>query len=108
MAEPAGRLNRVYDKKEREIIDPFKEDYLKATSPAGRKRIALSLLPKLFQYWSDIGKPVPDEKMEEKRDVKLFSFFGGSTLTITLGTTCVGEKQLAHQEDDTGGSRSQI
>lgn len=73
MPPPAGGLERVYDEDERLIIDPFKKDYLNATSPGARKRVTEAfILPKLFEHWAKIGKPVPQDETEARTKVKFF------------------------------------
>lgn len=51
MTKPPGRAQRVYNQQERAAIDPFKDDYLNATTPAARKAIAqVHIFPALFNY----------------------------------------------------------
>jgi hypothetical protein len=60
---PSGRLTRVYNDQEREVIDAFKTQYLDATSPAARKTIAMvHIFPALFNYWSSIGEFIDDSE----------------------------------------------
>ena len=67
---PGGRLTRVYDAQERAAIDPFKKDYLAATSPAGRKIVAqLHILPALFNYWASKGQVIDDNEKRIRTDV---------------------------------------
>ena len=67
MAAPAGR---VYNKKEHEIIDAHKTEYLKLTSPASRKAfVQTKILSPLLDFWADRGQPVPSEKKEERNNV---------------------------------------
>lgn len=62
--QPSGHLTRVYNAQERSAIDPFKTQYLEATSPAARKTIAqVHIFPALFNYWSSIVEVFDDEKM---------------------------------------------
>jgi hypothetical protein len=61
---PVGRLTRVYNAQERAAIDPFKTEYLAATTPAARKTIAqVHILPALFNYWTSIGQVIDDNEM---------------------------------------------
>ena len=53
---PSGRVNRIYTAQERAAIDPFKTQYMEATSPAAQKIIAqVHILPALFNYWVSIN-----------------------------------------------------
>lgn len=63
---PTTQHIRVYDEHERGAIDPFKKEYLDATTPSTRKTVAqLKIFPALFQYWESIGKKINDAKRKE-------------------------------------------
>lgn len=55
---------RIYNEKEREVIDCHRETYMNTSTPAQRKIIAQSkIFPELFTYWSSIGIVItPDEE----------------------------------------------
>jgi hypothetical protein len=62
--QPSGRLTRVYNAQERNVIDPFKSQYMDATSPAARKTIAkVHIFPAIFNYWSNMGQVMDDREM---------------------------------------------
>jgi len=59
---PSVWVNRLYTAQECVAIDPFKVQYMEATSPAARKIISqVHILPALFIYWVSIGQ-VMDQK----------------------------------------------
>lgn len=61
---PSGRLTRVYNAQERAAIDPFKADYLAASSPAARKAIAQThIFPALWNYWRSSGHRIDESEM---------------------------------------------
>jgi hypothetical protein len=61
---------RTYDKKEREVIDPFKERYMNTTTPAERRSLAQGhIFPELFTYWSSIGIDLNPDEMNKRTDV---------------------------------------
>lgn len=52
----ADRHGAWYTREERGIIDPYKVQYLQATSAGERKRIAQHhILPSIFTYWDEKG-----------------------------------------------------
>jgi hypothetical protein len=70
MPTPLGRHTRVYDEHERGIIEPFKIDYMKTTTPAERKSLAQAFIfPALFNYWASIGIELNDEEISRRSDV---------------------------------------
>jgi hypothetical protein len=75
MTTPAGRVQRVYKDDERHCIDPYKTEYLNATTPTARKLIVQAkILPDLFEHWARIGQEVPNDKMAKRRDVTQVNF----------------------------------
>ena len=93
MAAPAGRLERVYSKEERLLIDPFKTEYLEANSPAARKAIVLTkILQPLLEYWEKIGEKVSTDKMEQRSDVTILLHLLDIALTINLGSPGLGQE----------------
>lgn len=61
-----GQQARVYDEHERAVIDPFKSEYMDATTPAARKLVAqLQIFPAIFHYWESIGEKINDEERQE-------------------------------------------
>src|ERR1700679_1153201 len=70
MPPPTGPLKRVYNAQERAVINPFKEDFLNAATPAARKAIAqVHMFPALFNYWDSIGITINDDEMEARSNV---------------------------------------
>jgi len=68
---PSGRVNRIYTAQERAAIDPFKAQYMEATSPAAQKIIAqVHILPALFNYWVSIGQVMDQKKMQIRMGVR--------------------------------------
>ncbi|KAF8801027.1 hypothetical protein BYT27DRAFT_7216453 [Phlegmacium glaucopus] len=66
---PGGRLRRVYNVQERAVMDPFKSDYLNATSPSARKTIAqVHIFPALFNYWEGSGQEVDPNKIRAQTE----------------------------------------
>ncbi|KAF8802326.1 hypothetical protein BYT27DRAFT_7112582 [Phlegmacium glaucopus] len=66
---PGGRLRRVYNVQERAVMDPFKSDYLNATSPSARKTIAqVHIIPALFNYWEGSGQEVDPNKIRAQTE----------------------------------------
>lgn len=64
----ADRHGSLYTREERAIIDPYKTQYIQATSPGERKRIAQHhILPKIFTYWQ--GKGIVIDRPEEQTEV---------------------------------------
>lgn len=62
------RHQALYSSEERAVIDVYKEEYLKTTSPDDRKRLAQTkILPAIFNYWSqkeiDITDPTARTKV---------------------------------------------
>jgi hypothetical protein len=85
---PVGRLIRVYNAQERAAIDPFKTEYMAATTPAARQTIAqVHILPALFNYWTSTGLIIDDDEMRGRavvccrKSCQSISFIGftGST-----------------------------
>ena len=73
---PGGRITRLYNPQERAAIDPFKSDYLAATSPGARKTIAQTcIFPALWNYWQSIGQVtvVDDDEMRLRTEVNHIS-----------------------------------
>lgn len=51
---------------ERDIIDPFKEEYLKASNAHQRRHVAVTkILVPLFNYWETIGNQTTIEQGSE-------------------------------------------
>ena len=70
MAPPQDDENRVYNRHEREKINPFKSDYMKTTNPAERKALAQAqIFPALFNYWSSIGIDLNPEEHNKRSEV---------------------------------------
>jgi hypothetical protein len=70
MAPPQDDENRVYNRHEREKINPFKSDYMKTTNPAERKALAQAqIFPALFNYWSSIGIDLNPEEQNKRSEV---------------------------------------
>jgi hypothetical protein len=67
---PGGRRTRVYNAQERAAIDPFKADYLSATSAAARKIIAQNhIFPALWNHWASIGQVLDDGETRLRTEV---------------------------------------
>jgi hypothetical protein len=76
---PPGRLTRVYNPRERAVIDTFKTQYMTATSAAARKTIAqVHILPALFNHWEVIGEGVKGNEMKGRTmvcvTIQLFTY----------------------------------
>ena len=70
MPPPIVKDGRVFNKQERELINPFKELYMKTTTPSERKVIAQAhIFPKLFNYWSSIGVDITPEENNKRSEV---------------------------------------
>jgi hypothetical protein len=83
MPAPGGRLRRVYNAHERAVIDPFKSDYLNATSPGARKTIAqVHIFPALFNYWAGIGQDIDHNKIRAHTEVSATLSDSTSTLYV--------------------------
>jgi hypothetical protein len=68
----SGRVRRVYNEKEREIIDVYKIQYMEAGSPAARKQISqVFIFPAIFDYWIRTGVVIDDIQMQLRSDVSL-------------------------------------
>ena len=75
MTPPIGVRKKVYEDDERDVINPFKDDYMKATTPAERKSIAQNLIfPALFSHWSEIGVDLNPEEENRRSEVSRISF----------------------------------
>jgi hypothetical protein len=73
MPPPIGKRPRVYDIEERKVIDVYKADYMKTTSPGERRSMAQGLIfPKLFTYWSENGITLTQEEIDIRTDVSGF------------------------------------
>jgi len=67
---PSGWVNRIYTAQEHVAIDPFKAQYMEATSPAARKIIAqVHILPALFNYWVSIEQVMYQKEMQIRTGV---------------------------------------
>ncbi len=67
---PGGRKTRAYNAQERAAIDPFKDNYLSATSAAARKVIAQNLIfPALWNHWASIGQVLDDAETRLRTEV---------------------------------------
>jgi hypothetical protein len=72
--DPIGGRRRVYTQFERDQIDPFKQEYMAATTPAQRKAIAVAdIFPKLFTYWSEQGLVFSKEEEHIRTNVSLYT-----------------------------------
>ena len=72
---PRGRKTHVYNAQERAAIDPFKADYLSASSAAARKIIAQNhIFPALWNHWVSIGQ-VLDEGDTRLRTEVIFLYY---------------------------------
>lgn len=63
----ADRHGSLYTAEERAVFNPYKTQYLAATSPGERKRIAQHhILPSIFNYWNKTGIVIdrPEERTE--------------------------------------------
>jgi hypothetical protein len=70
MTSPLADRPLVYNEEERKVIDPYKDAYMKSTSPAQRRTIAqVDIFPKLFTYWSKIGLVLTDEEENSRSAV---------------------------------------
>lgn len=70
MTTAIGGPRRVYDDKEREIIDGFRERYMACTTPGERRDLATKkLFPELFNYWSSLGVNLNQEEENRRSDV---------------------------------------
>lgn len=69
MPPPITVRRQAYNEGERLVIDKFKEEYMKSTTPTERKTIAqVKIFPAIFEYWSSIGvdlNPVEQDKRSE-------------------------------------------
>jgi hypothetical protein len=72
---PGGRKSHVYNAQERAAIDPFKADYLAATSAAARKIIAQNdIFPALWNHWVSIGQVLDDGETRLRTEVFLLYY----------------------------------
>ena len=95
---PPGHLNHVYNSQERAVIDPFKTQYIAATSAAARKTIAqVHILPTLFNHWEHIGEAVSGDQMQvwTMVFVTIPSLYGTMNSIKNIGTDQVGAKCMA-------------
>ena len=70
MSPPTGVRRRIYNEQERLVINPFKEGYMSAGTPAQRKNIAKELFSKLFSYWSSIGLDLETDESNRRQGVR--------------------------------------
>ena len=62
--------NRVYNKEERDLIMPYKEEYMAASTSTERRILSQTqILPKLFNYWKDMGKRYSNRDLKTKTNV---------------------------------------
>lgn len=102
MPPPTGGRPRVYNDEERKVIDPFKEEYMKTTSPAERKALAQGLIfPALFTYWSSIGVDLNTEEFDIRMEVSEFLETSLCCFTWTSNTESykMVEECLASEEE---------
>ena len=60
----------MYNAQERAAIDPFKAEYLSATSAAARKNIAQNhIFPALWNHWASIGLVLDDGETRLRTEV---------------------------------------
>lgn len=106
MPQPLARLRRVYNSQERSAIDPFKSDYLKATTPAGRKLIAqVHIFPALFNHWASVGIDLNDDEMKTRSDVSLIHIYiSRSFKGLNKGPPTVAKERVAYKEKTTVGT----
>jgi hypothetical protein len=70
MPPPITVRRRAYNEDERLVINKFKEDYMKSTSPAERKTIAqVKIFPAIFEYWSSIGVDLNPAEQDKRSQV---------------------------------------
>ena len=68
-----GEGPRAYGKKEREVMDVHKTEYMNTTTPAERLAIAKGkIFPDLFTYWSSIGEDLNPSEQDRRTDVSRF------------------------------------
>ena len=95
---PPGCLTCIYNSQKRAVIDPFKTQYIAATSAAVRKTIAqVHILPVLFNHWECIGKAVSGDQMQvwTMVCVTIPSLYGTINSIKNIGTDQVGAKCMA-------------
>ena len=95
-------LTCVYNSQEHAVIDPFKTQYIAATSAAARKTIAqVHILPALFNHWEHIGEAVSGDQMQvwTMVFVTIPSSYGTTNSITNIGTDQVGCKMYGvHQK----------
>ena len=70
MPPPSTVRRWVYSDEERRLIDPFKEEYMKTTTPSEQKTIAqVKIFPALFTYWLSIGVDLNPGEMDRRSEV---------------------------------------
>lgn len=85
--QPSGHLTRIYNAQEQSVIDPFRSQYMDATSPTARKTIAkVHIFSALFNYWSSIGQVIDDIGMNLRSTV-CFVFWKLMPVSHLLGTS---------------------
>jgi hypothetical protein len=68
----APRTHRVYNQYERAVMNPFKADFMKTTTPSERKQIAgRDIFPALFNYWSSSGLHFTPDEVDRRTDVSI-------------------------------------
>jgi len=65
---PAQSHKAVYTAAEHAILDPYKEEYQRASTVSERKLVAQDVLVEIFNYWSDQGVDLYDK--EERTRVR--------------------------------------
>ena len=92
---PPGCLTHIYDSQECAVIDPFKTQYIEATSAAARKTIAqVHILPALFNHWECISEAVSGNQMQVQTMVfvTIPPLYGTMNSIKNIGTDQVSAK----------------
>jgi hypothetical protein len=73
MPPPIAKRRRIYNEKERAVMNPFKADFMKTTTPQERKQMAADLiLPALFTYWSSCRMVFTPDEIDRRTEVSIF------------------------------------
>jgi hypothetical protein len=70
------RRPRYYNKQERDAINPWKEEWLKMTTPGARRDLARThIFPAIFNHWSSIGIVLSQKQQDERTEVRKEKFY---------------------------------
>lgn len=93
--------HRVFNDRERAILEAFKAKYLDAPSAEARKEVARwDIFPEIFNHWKGLGMVFTIAQENKKKAVCRILFNSKCRLTQTLGINLLDAQHMAETKND--------